>query len=58
MFQWELGLAAHYSQDDYRRHSSWSVLEGDDPSPRQHLYRALCAVIALPAQPGEAKGFG
>jgi peptidoglycan/xylan/chitin deacetylase (PgdA/CDA1 family) len=45
MLQWELGSAAHYSHDAYRRYRSWNVLEGDDPSPRQHLYRALCAVL-------------
>jgi peptidoglycan/xylan/chitin deacetylase (PgdA/CDA1 family) len=45
VYQWELGRAAHYSKEDFEQHRHWSVLEKDDPSPRQHLYRALCELL-------------
>ncbi len=40
-YQWELREAAHYSEDSYRRHRSWTVLETDEPSQRYTLYRTL-----------------
>jgi peptidoglycan/xylan/chitin deacetylase (PgdA/CDA1 family) len=40
--QCELGEAYHYSEDAYRRHRGWNLLEKDDPGPRQRLYRFLC----------------
>lgn len=43
--QWELGEAAHYTEEASRRFHAWSVLEKDDPSPRQHLYRSLCQLL-------------
>jgi peptidoglycan/xylan/chitin deacetylase (PgdA/CDA1 family) len=39
-YRWELGEAAHYSEDaslGYRRWRAWR----DTPSPRHHLYRSL-----------------
>jgi len=51
-FQWELIRASHYTDDDYRRDSSWNVLERDDPSPRHRLYRSLCRLL-LPITEGE-----
>ena len=48
-WHWELGLAAHYSKDDYERHRSWNVLGKEDPTPRQRLYRSLHRLLyALP----------
>lgn len=44
-YQWELGEAAHYSEDTYWRHRCWNVLEKDDPTPRQHIYRSLCQLL-------------
>jgi len=40
-YQWELGEAAHYSDDDYRCYSCWNVAQQNDPSPRQYLFRSL-----------------
>jgi peptidoglycan/xylan/chitin deacetylase (PgdA/CDA1 family) len=45
MHQWELGQAAHYSQEAHKQYRGWNVLEEDDPSPRHHLYRSLCALL-------------
>jgi len=41
-YQWELGEVAHYSEDAFRSHFRWNVLEKDNPpSPRQRLYFTL-----------------
>jgi len=39
-YSWELGEAAHYTDDASQRHSRWRVRE-EAPSPRQSLYRSL-----------------
>jgi peptidoglycan/xylan/chitin deacetylase (PgdA/CDA1 family) len=44
-YTWELGEAVHYSEEAYQRHRNWNVLEKNDPSPRQHLYRSLCLLL-------------
>ena len=44
-YEWELGEAAHYSDQDFGRHRCWNVLEKDDPSPRQRLYRSVCQLL-------------
>lgn len=53
-YQWELGEAAHYSDDAYRHHRCWNVLEKDEPSPRQWLYRSLCQLLR-PLSEGERR---
>jgi peptidoglycan/xylan/chitin deacetylase (PgdA/CDA1 family) len=48
-YQWALGEAAHYSEDDCRRHRCWKVGQKDNPGPRQHLHRSLHQLLhALP----------
>lgn len=44
-WQWELGEAVHYGKDAYRHHRCWNVLEKNDPSSRQGLYRSLCQLL-------------
>lgn len=38
--RWELGEAAHYGEDEYRRYRRWRIGDGE-PSPRHSLYRSL-----------------
>jgi peptidoglycan/xylan/chitin deacetylase (PgdA/CDA1 family) len=38
---WQLGDAAHYSDEEYRRHLRWSAWDRETPTPRHDLYRAL-----------------
>jgi peptidoglycan/xylan/chitin deacetylase (PgdA/CDA1 family) len=52
--QWELGESAHHSDDNYQRHRCWNVLERDDPTPRQQLYRSLCQLLR-PLPEGERR---
>lgn len=40
-YQWELGSAADYSEDDLGRDRWWHLYQKDDPSMRQHLFRSL-----------------
>jgi len=48
-YQWALGEAAHYSEDDCQRHRYWKVGQKDNPGPRQHLHRSLYQLLhALP----------
>ncbi len=44
-YQWELGEAANYSDDEYRRYRHWSASSNEVPSPRHSLYRALYALL-------------
>ncbi len=39
--EWALGAAADYSAADFERHRGWTVLDPEDPTPRQRIYRAL-----------------
>jgi peptidoglycan/xylan/chitin deacetylase (PgdA/CDA1 family) len=43
-YQWDLGEAAHYSEDDSQRHRHWKIRK-DAPSSRHHLYRSLCELL-------------
>ena len=48
-YEWELGNAKTYTEEDYRQHRDWHIERQDDPSPRQHLFRTLYAELsALP----------
>lgn len=48
-FQWELAGSSHYSEDDYRRCSSWHAMEKTEPTRRHTLYKTLCQLLrALP----------
>ena len=44
-YTWKLGPVTHYSDDSYQNHRHWSVLEKDDPTQRQYLYRILCQAL-------------
>lgn len=46
-YEWDLGEAANYSEDDYQRHRTWTwyMPEEADPSPRQRLYRTLYQLL-------------
>jgi len=44
-YQWELSEAVQYSEEDVGRFRGWSVLEKNDPGPRQRLYRALWKLL-------------
>jgi peptidoglycan/xylan/chitin deacetylase (PgdA/CDA1 family) len=49
--QWQLGAAAHYSDDDLELHRHWNLFVNakHDPGPRQRCYRALNSLLhALP----------
>src|SRR5262249_41133353 len=41
VYEWGLGEASTYPEEDYRRDRGWHVERQDDPSPRQHLFRSL-----------------
>lgn len=43
--QWELGDGAKYSENDYKLHRGWSVLDEDNPTSRHCVYRALCQLL-------------
>jgi len=43
IFQWRLGQSAQYSEADYERWRGWNVAMDNDPTPRQNIYRTLCA---------------
>lgn len=44
-FESELNEAAYYSEDDFQRYCRWNVMEQDDSTPRQALYRTLCQLL-------------
>jgi len=52
--QWVLGEASDYSEECYHRHCCWNVEQGNDPCPRQRLYRSLCPLL-LPLSDGERR---
>lgn len=39
--EYDLGAAAAYTDEDFRRCSGWTVLDRETPTIRQHLYRML-----------------
>lgn len=45
VYQWELGEAAHYTEDAYLYHREWNVLEERNPTPRHRLYRELFTML-------------
>ncbi len=45
LYQWELGDATDYSQDDYQRHRRWNYGQKDDPTPRHRLFRSLYQLL-------------
>lgn len=47
--RWHLGNATHYGVDACRANAAWHVLDPESPTPRHHIYRALCQLLyALP----------
>ncbi len=44
-YQWNLGEAAHYSEEKYQRHRCWSALREDNPTSRHSLYRELYQLL-------------
>jgi peptidoglycan/xylan/chitin deacetylase (PgdA/CDA1 family) len=43
--RFELSADAEYSEDSFRRHRTWTVVDGSLPTRRHQVYRDLCAVI-------------
>ena len=43
--EWDLGEAAHYSEQVYERHRQWNVEGEQHPTHRQRLYRSLCELL-------------
>ena len=43
--EWRLGEAADYDEDQFRRHSGWSVACACDPSPRHGVYRLVYRLL-------------
>lgn len=46
-YRWKLGEDARYTEDQCQHHRGWncSVLEKNDPGPRQECYRSLCRLL-------------
>lgn len=44
-YQWELGKAAHWSDDDYNCNRYWNVMAEDYPSSRHRIYHNLCQLL-------------
>jgi peptidoglycan/xylan/chitin deacetylase (PgdA/CDA1 family) len=42
---WDLGEAAHYSADAFRRLSAWRLESGTDPTMRHTVYRELYGIL-------------
>jgi peptidoglycan/xylan/chitin deacetylase (PgdA/CDA1 family) len=51
-YQWELGEAATYSQEDYQQYQDWYAEAKNDPTPRHSLYRSVWRIM-LPLLPEE-----
>jgi hypothetical protein len=43
--EWRLDEARTYTEQDRQRHRQWNIESGEDPGPRQRLFRALFEVI-------------
>lgn len=43
--RFELSADAEYSEDAFRRHRTWTVLDGSLPTRRHDVYKELCAVV-------------
>ena len=44
MHRWELGEAAHYTREEFRRHRGWRAWKSC-PTPRHSLYISLCELL-------------
>jgi peptidoglycan/xylan/chitin deacetylase (PgdA/CDA1 family) len=44
LYRWELSEAAHYTEEDFRRHRGWRAWN-KNPTPRHHLYASLCKLL-------------
>jgi peptidoglycan/xylan/chitin deacetylase (PgdA/CDA1 family) len=44
-YEWNLGNAAHYDENAYESYRGWNVLQKDNPTLRQQLYRSLFEVL-------------
>ncbi len=44
-YLWELGDAAHYTVEDFRRHRGWRAWDKESPTPRHHLYTSLYELL-------------
>ena len=44
-YQWDLGEEAWYSEAAFHRNRGWHVLKVENPTPRHHVYRALCQLF-------------
>jgi len=47
VYEWPLGEASTYSEEEYRRDRHWHVECRDDPGPRQRVFRALFDLLYL-----------
>ncbi len=43
--KWDLGDACTYASESYADRCHWDVTQPTDPTPRQHLYRSLSALL-------------
>src|SRR5262249_35049478 len=44
-YHWDLGELSHYDESTHRQHRGWNVLQKDNPTPRQTVYRTLVDVF-------------
>jgi peptidoglycan/xylan/chitin deacetylase (PgdA/CDA1 family) len=54
MHRWELGAAAHYTVEEFRRHRGWRAWKVS-PTPRHSLYISLCDLLR-PISEAERQG--
>jgi peptidoglycan/xylan/chitin deacetylase (PgdA/CDA1 family) len=45
-YEWELGEASTYTEEDCQRYRDWHIEREDDPSPRHRLFRTLYARLS------------
>ena len=53
-YEWEMGEAAHYSEEIYQRLRYWHIEQQEDPTPRHYLYRTLWQLLS-PLRHGERR---
>ncbi len=53
-YEWEMGEAAHYSEETYQRLRCWHIEQQEDPTPRHYLYRTLWQLLS-PLRHGERR---
>jgi peptidoglycan/xylan/chitin deacetylase (PgdA/CDA1 family) len=54
-YQWELGEAAHYSEDSFQRYCRWRAYADAPPTPRHYLYRVLWKLLNSAAEGEQRK---